>query len=63
MSILVYVSKYTSYYDWELRFRDKKAKRIQKRKNTLRLYHHQFEQFLQEWKKKNFPLKEKKKDN
>jgi len=53
------VSKYPSYYDWELRFRKARAKRTQKRKNPLGMYHHQFEQFLNEWKKKNFPIKKK----
>jgi hypothetical protein len=54
------VSKYTSYYDWELQFRRAKKRHTRERKNPLGLYHHQFEAFLKDWKKKNFPVKEPK---
>lgn len=54
------MSKYSSYYDWELQFRKAKKRYTRDRKNPLGLYHHQFEAFLKEWKKKNFPTKEKK---
>ena len=41
-------------------YNSKRKKKIQDRKNSLGLYHPQFEAFLKEWKKKNFPTKEKK---
>lgn len=51
------MGKAASFYDWELRFQRAKSKRKQKRINALGMYHHQFKQFLNEWKKKNFPMK------
>jgi hypothetical protein len=50
-----------SYYDWKERFKQKKAQRKVMKQNSIGIYIHQFGDFLEEWKKKNFPLKEKSK--
>ncbi|MFW9772699.1 MAG: hypothetical protein ACFFEO_11140 [Candidatus Thorarchaeota archaeon] len=44
-----------SYYDWKERFKQKKAMK----KNSLGIDLYQFLDFLEQWKKKNLPLKEK----
>jgi len=50
-----------SYYDWKARFKQKKAERKTKGTNSLGIYIHEFGEFLEEWKKKNLPVKEKSK--
>jgi len=50
-----------SYYDWKARFKQKKTERKTKRTNSLGIYIHEFGEFLEGWKKKNMPVKEKSK--
>jgi len=50
-----------SYYDWKARFIQKKAERKMKRINSLGIRIHDFGKFLEGWKKKNLPVKEKSK--
>lgn len=48
-----------SYYDWKERFKQKKAQKKAMKKNSLGIDLYQFLDFLEQWKKKNLPLKEK----
>ena len=48
-----------SYLDWKERFKQKKAQKKAMRKNSIGIEVYQFLDFLEQWKKKNFPLKKK----
>ena len=48
-----------SYYDWKERFKEKKAQKKAMKKNSIGIDVYQFLDFLDQWKKKNLPLKEK----
>lgn len=58
----IMMEKPNSYFDWELQFRKKKGERKRKRINSLGLYPHDFKKFMNEWKKKNIPIKKDKKE-
>ena len=54
------MEKPQSYYDWKIQFDlKKKGKNLkrEKRKNSLEIEDYQFEEFLEDWKKKNLPMK------
>ncbi len=56
------MEKPQSYYDWKIQFNLKKKGRNikrEKRKNSLGIEDYQFEEFLEDWKKKNLPVKNK----
>lgn len=54
------MEKPQSYFEWQLQFNSKKKGIIikkDKNQNSLGIEEYQFEKFLEEWKKKNFPKK------
>lgn len=54
------MKKPQSYYDWKIQFNlKKKGKNFkkEKRKNSLGIEDYQLEEFLEDWKKKNLPVK------
>jgi len=57
--VYLMMEKPGSYYDWKARFKQKKAQRKAKRTNSLGIYIHEFSEFLEDWKKKNLPVKGK----
>ncbi|MFX0030535.1 MAG: hypothetical protein ACFE8B_15090 [Candidatus Hermodarchaeota archaeon] len=58
--VLSMMEKPQSYYEWQLQYNSKKKGKSIKRernKNSLGIEDYQFEKFVEEWKKKNFPKK------